>query len=72
MEQTVSQHTRPRRGDILDAQQAADHLGVSESLIRKLWQILGGEARVILDSNPERRTPLDPAEIRSEAPEAVA
>lgn len=38
----------------------------------KLWQILGGEARVILDSNPERWTPLDPAEIRSEAPEAVA
>jgi hypothetical protein len=33
----------------------------------KLWQILGGEARVILDSNPERWTPLDPAEIRAEA-----
>ncbi len=32
----------------------------------KLWQVIGGEARVILDSNPERWTPLDPAEIRME------
>jgi hypothetical protein len=32
----------------------------------KLWQVIGGEARVILDSNPERWTALDPAEIRME------
>lgn len=32
----------------------------------KLWQVLGGEARVILDSEPERWTPLDLAEVREE------
>ena len=32
-----------------------------------LWQVIAGEARVILDANPERWTALDYAEIRGEA-----